>query len=299
MINEVSALKYTALHRALCICMAAVAICMSGCTSKGSENDNKVMQADENQSSVTVISRNFIGADISTPEYIEGVKLFNENGNVGIRLKNFGEASIYSYEIDPNYFSIEEQPKAHEIVNKYISDLEERFGVKFNKSEDYEETVYYSDLSTESGIVGLAVCGGDFDDEYGADISVAVELSEENEKATSSQSTSSSDKTSSTAASSAAAADLSGYWKAVYYLADNGNTARTDTYSIFAYNTGSASLYIDFERYEGTWNPKDNGFEFSFGGLHGYGEMSKLKDGVYLLVKFDETDGRIAFENLY
>ncbi len=298
----VRTLKCTVLHRVICVFTAAVLVILSGCgNKKGNADDNTVQQVSGTASDAAVIERDFIGADVSTPEYIGGVKLVSENGNVGIKLKNFSNASVYCYDLDRQFYSIEKPLTSAEVSKKYVNDLEKKFGVKFNLSSEFSSDVYYSNLSTKSGTVGIAICNGNFDEGFNGVLSVAVKLpagsespalsSDKDKNKTSSDTDGKND--------SSSGGDISGYWKAAYYLADNGNTVRTDTYSIFAYNSGSASLYIDYERYEGNWKAKDKGFEFSFVGLHGYGEMAKINGGEYLLVKFDEVDGKIAFENLY
>ncbi len=293
-------LKYTVLHRVICVFTAAVIVFLSGCENKqGNPDDNTIQEISGTASDTAIIERDFIGADVSTPEYIGGVKLMSENGNKGIKLKNFDEASVYCYSLDRDFFSIENPLTADKIVKKYVNDLEKKFGVKFNASSDFTSDVYYSNLSTNSGTVGIAVCNGDFDEDLGGEVSVAVMLPEGSESPVLSSDNDKKSSGTDSSGSSGTPGDISGYWKAAYYLADNGNTVRTDTYSIFAYNTGSASLYIDYERYEGNWKIKDKGYEFTFVGLHGYGEMAKINGGVYLLVKFDEVDGKIAFENLY
>lgn len=286
-------LKQTVVRRILCVFTAAVLVLTSGCGKRGNPDDNTVQQVNSGSSEATVIERDFVGVNVSTPEYIGGVHLISENGNMGIHLKNFEHASVYCYTLDREFYSIEKPLKSEDIIKKYINDLEKKFGVKFNVSSDFKNEVYYSNLSTNSGTVGIAVCNGDFDKDMDSEVSVAIQLPGD------AKGSSAGGGDSSSGNNHAASGDISGYWKAAYYVADNGNTVRTDEYSIFAYNTGSASLYIGYDRYEGAWKSKDKGFEFTFVGLHGYGEMAKINNGDYLLVQFDSVDGQIAFENLY
>ncbi len=291
--NGVSTLKHIFPKRVLCFFTAAVIVLLSGCGKKGNPDDNTIRQVNSSNDEVTVIERNFVGTDVSTPEYLGGVKLISENGNIGIKMKDFEHASVYCYTLDRDFFTIEKPLTAKDVIEKYKNELEKTFGVKFNVSPDFESEVYYSTVSTNSGSVSVAICSGDFDGDNGSAISVAIEPESGSggNSGTSDRSTKTKEKI--------AEGDISGCWNSAYYLADNGNTIKYNKYSIFAYNTGSASLYSDQTRYEGTWKQKDKGYEFTFVNLHGYGEMAKINGGDYLIVEFDEVDGKIAFENLY
>ncbi len=285
MSDGVRTMKHTALRRIMCVLIGAVLACASGCGNQGNPGDNTVQQTNELSGDAVVIERTFVGSDVNTPEYIEGVVLKSENGKKGIELKDYENASVYCYMLDRKFFSIEKPLVPNDIVKKYVNDLEKEYGVKFNKSTENGKDIYYSNLSTKSGKVNLAVCGSDFFEDDDTVVSVAIVLPEGG---------------GSSGKSSAEDGDITGFWKCAYYLADNGNTIKADQYSIFAYNTGSASFYdANNEKFDGTWKAKDKGFEFTFVLKHGYGEMGKINGGDYLIVKFDDVDGQYAFEYIY
>ena len=275
--------------------MAAVLFLSSGCAGKGNPDDNTIKQVNSGDGEATVIERNFVGTEVSTPEYLAGVKLISESGNIGIKLKNFENASVYCYTLDRDYFTIENKLDAKSLIDKYRNELEKTFGQKFNISPDFDTDVFYSILKTGSGNVGIAICNGDFDGSKGSAISVAVEP--EGGAGGAAGAGGSGD---SHTKEKLSQGDISGYWDVKYYLAKNGKTITYNNYSIFAYNTGSAALYQDKVRYEGTWKQKDKGYEFTFASLHAYGEMGKINEKDYLFVEFDNnSEGKYAFENVY
>ena len=235
----------------------------------------------------------FSEVSVSTPEFIEGVQFVNKKNTLYKGSPLFENVVVYNYSLDRNYFSVTSKLESKTILDEYIKYLEDNSNVLFNDDESYGTNGAICKYNKSDGTsMYIVVCDGDFDVGNNADFSVVLCTPKADIGYSSEEMEAYKDEP------GANSKNFSGFYKSMFYLFDDGSTSKSDTYSIFTYNSGSASLYISYEKYAGTWKENRNNYTFVFGNLNGVGSMEKVDGKEYLVVEFDGVEGRVAFERV-
>ena len=228
------------------------------------------------------------------PEYIEGVKFLSQKDTQYKNSPLFEKVLVYNYNLDRNYFTVNSKLESKTIIDQYKKDLEKKYNLLFNDDKRYGENAAICECKLKGAAsMYILVCEGDFDVGNNADFSVVLCTPKEDKGFSDEEFDAYKDEP------GANSKNFVGFWKSLFYLFDNGSTSNTDMYSIFTYNTGSASLYVNYEKYAGTWKEDNDFYTFTFGDLKGEGKMETVNGKEYLVIDFDGVRGRVAFEMVY
>jgi len=235
-------------------------------------------------------TKEFSEIAVTTPECIEGVQFLSKKNTLYKGSSLFDKVVVYNYSLDRNYFSVTSKLESKTILEQYRKYLEKSDNVLFNDDEKYGENGAICEFKSGDSSMYILVCNGDFDIGNNADFSVVLCTPKENIGYSDEEMEAFKDEPGSSSK------NFVGYWKSMFYLFDDGSTSKTDSYSIFTYNTGSASLYVSYEKYAGTWKQSRKNYSFVFGDLNGVGSIETVEGKEYLVVDVDGVQGRVAFQ---
>ncbi len=276
-----------------CAALAAVTVF---CSIAGCGGTNTQTSSTTSVSSTTAAAEaaDFRELPLNNPEYIEGVKFLSQKDTQYKNSPLFEKVLVYNYNLDRNYFTVNSKLESKTIIDQYKKDLEKKYNLLFNDDKRYGENAAICECKLKGAAsMYILVCEGDFDVGNNADFSVVLCTPKEDKGFSDEEFDAYKDEP------GANSKNFVGFWKSLFYLFDNGSTSNTDMYSIFTYNTGSASLYVNYEKYAGTWKEDNDFYTFTFGDLKGEGKMETVNGKEYLVIDFDGVRGRVAFEMVY